>query len=256
MRRRLTVGALSFAIGGVALVAGQALYASRRRDLPVLDGDGANGSEGDTSCAPLRIACFGDSTLTALGLDRASDVWVRQVARTLGHDHVEINSFATVGARAADVATRQLDAFIDTVTTADVALVVVGTNDAVHLTPLGAVGRDLDIVLSTLAKHAPAVVVGGVGDLGSIARVPEPLASLLTMRGRRVDRVIRSVARDHPDVSYIDVSTADRAFRVGGRDVYSTDLFHPNSHGHGLWAGVAGPVIAAAIARARMRDDG
>jgi lysophospholipase L1-like esterase len=257
VRPRIVVGAFSLVAGAAALVTGQALYATRRRDLPLLDGAGAAGCEGDPSRPPVRIVCFGDSTLTALGLDDPRDVWIRQAARAVPDRHVEIESFAAVGARAADVARRQVRSMLEARSTADVALVAVGTNDAVHLTPLAAVARDVEHVVSTLAEHVGHVVIGGVGDLGSIARVPEPLASLLTIRGRQVDRVIRNIVRARPGVSYVDVSTADRAFRAGGRDVYSPDLFHPNGHGHGLWAGVAAPVVAAAVRRvAEQRNEG
>jgi lysophospholipase L1-like esterase len=90
-------------------------------------------------------------------------------------------------------------------------------------------------------------VIGGVGDLGALARVSPPLSNVVTMRARQVDRVIRRTAARFPNVGYVDVSSTDGAFRNGGRHVFTEDLFHPNHYGHEIWAAAAAPVLASAI---------
>jgi hypothetical protein len=129
----------------------------------------------------------------------------------------------------------------------DVAVLAVGSNDVLGWTPLHEVERSFRLLVTTLSERVPRVVVGGVGDLGLLARIPAPLSSVVSVRARQVDRAIRRACVRHANVSYVDVSCTDGAFRAGGRDVFTADLFHPNEVGHAIWAGVAGPVLAHAI---------
>ena len=66
-----------------ALIGGQALYARKRRDLPVVVGRDASGTEGDPHLPHVVVACAGDSTLTGPGLDHPEQTWVRVAARSV-----------------------------------------------------------------------------------------------------------------------------------------------------------------------------
>ncbi|HEX7095445.1 MAG TPA: GDSL-type esterase/lipase family protein [Acidimicrobiales bacterium] len=229
-----------------ALIGGQAIYARRRRDLPTVVGGDASGTEGDPSLPTVVVGCAGDSTLTGPGLDHPEQTWVRVAARRVAHErHVVIRSFAAGGSGVSDVLDHQLEPLLDT--QPDVAVVAVGSNDVLRFTPLGALDTSFRILVTALSEQVPRVVVGGVGDLGAIARVPSPLSALLTLRSRSVDRIIRRACERRANVRYVDVSCTDGAFRRGGRRLFTPDLFHPNHYGHEIWAGVAGPVVAHAI---------
>jgi lysophospholipase L1-like esterase len=232
--------------GAAAVLTGQAFYSTRRRDLPSVVGLDASGVEGDDTLPVVRVGCVGDSTLTGPGLDDPADVWIRQAARLAATErHVLVQSLAVGGSVVRDVIGAQLQPLLDFAP--DIAVVAVGSNDALRGTPLREVEASFNILLRALTAAVPTVIVGGVGDLGVIARVPRPLSSVVSARGRQVNRVIRRTVLAHPPAVYIDVSTADGAFRAGGRAVFTSDLFHPNRHGHAIWAGVAGPVLAHAI---------
>jgi lysophospholipase L1-like esterase len=238
-------------VGG-ALIGGQALYTTRRRDLPTVRGADASGTEGDPSLPGVHLGCAGDSTLTGPGLDDPSHIWIRQALRAVAHErHLVVRSWAVGGARVADVLEVQLDPLLWS--SPDVAVIAVGSNDAIHWTPLGEVEAAFRTLLAALTRHVPQVVVGGVGDLGAIARVPWPLSELVSVRARQVNRVIRRTIEGRRRVRYVDVSTADGAFRRAGRTVFSDDLFHPNRDGHAIWAGVAGPVLAHAVRSVPVR---
>jgi lysophospholipase L1-like esterase len=241
-RRVLGAGAGAIA-GAGALLAVQARWTVSRSDLPVVEGSDASGVEGAADAPVLRLAALGDSTLTGPGLGHGGEVWIRSVARAVAAScgvTVEVRSYAAEGARVADVLASQLDEALRS--KPDLVVTAVGTNDAVHHTPLARLERSFDHLVGALCEGVPAVVVGGVGDLGGIARVPFPLTVPLRARGRRVDRVIRTVVAAHA-AHYIDVSSVDAAFRRGGRELFSPDLFHPNDLGHALWAQAAGPVV-------------
>jgi lysophospholipase L1-like esterase len=237
------------ALAGIgALVAAQALYATRRRDLPTVAGVDASGCEGDATHHTIRVGAAGDSTLTGPGLDDPSDVWLRQALRELAvvhQRHFELQSFAVGGSRMRHVLEEQLDRLL--AFAPDVAVVVVGTNDAIHFTPLAYVRDACTRLVARVAAEVPAVLLGGVGDLSNIARVQWPLAAALRRRGRAVDAVIRTVAARHDNVHYVDVSRSDADFRRGGTTLFVADLFHPNRAGHAVWAGVCNDALERAI---------
>ncbi len=246
--RRTSAVAVGGSLAALTVLAGQARY-TVRRDLPSMVGSDASGVEvgGAGATKTVRLGAVGDSTLTGPGLDDSAAIWVRRVARSvadLEQVDVEVVSFAVGGSRVRDVLESQLDAVI--ASAPHVVLVAVGTNDAIHCTPLGRFERDFGLLICRLVDRVPAVVIGGLGDLAGIARVPFPLGAALAARGRRVNSVIRSIAAQH-SLHYVDISSVDRAFRVGGAGVFSLDLFHPDEHGHALWANAAAPVVAHAI---------
>ncbi len=243
--RRTGVTAMSGGVALAAVLAGQAGYTVRRRDLPSVVGIDATGVEPGrvAGARVLRLAAAGDSTLTGPGLTDQSRIWVRQVARAVAEREgmpIDVMSHAVGGSRVRDVVRNQLDAVLGCAP--DIAVIAVGTNDALHLTPLAEVERSFQELLRRLVAEVPAVVVGGVGDLGGIERVPFPLSAAVRAQGRRVNRVIRSAVAK-TDAYYVDISTVDRSFRHGGISLFAPDLFHPNEYGHALWAAVATPVV-------------
>ena len=243
------IGVVATVLAGTgAVLAGQALYATRRRDLPTVLGADASGFEGDPSHRCVRVAAAGDSTLTGPGLDDPGDVWLRQALRDLAiaqQCRFELRSFAVGGARMTDVVRDQIEELI--AFRPDVAVVVVGTNDAIHFTPLADLRASCERLAARVAAEVPDVLLGGVGDLANIARLQWPLAAALRRRGRAVDRVIRAVAARHDNVHYVVVSRSVDDFRHGGPALFAADLFHPNRDGHALWATVAREALERAL---------
>jgi lysophospholipase L1-like esterase len=242
LARVVAAGTLS----GIGLLALQVVWVVRR-DLPSLVGLDSSGAVGSPGCdPPIRIVALGDSSLTGPGLTHHADVWLQQALAKLEPTvPVELLSLAVGGSRVADVLARAGDAVA---TNADVAVVAVGSNDAIHGTPSRAFARDLDRLLTTLQASIPVVAVCNVGDLGNIARVPRPLNLLLRTRARIISNHIQIVVAAHPGVVLIDVTGADAGLR--DRSVYADDLFHPNRSGHALWADAARPGLVAALTAA------
>jgi len=240
MKSRVVRVASTLLVGTGAVLGGQAVHAARRRDLPTVVGADASGVEGDPAHPLVRVCAVGDSTLTGPGLDDPGDVWLRQALRVLAAEHqrrFELQSFAVGGTRMSDVAREQLDLLLSH--RPDIAVVVVGTNDAIHFTPLPTVRDAYGRLLQRVAAEVPRVVVAGVGDLGNIARLRWPLAGALGLRGRAVDGIIRQTAAQHANVRYVDVALSDADFRRGGASLFAADMFHPNRDGHALWAAIS-----------------
>jgi len=240
MKARAVGVASSLVVGTGAVLGGQALYAARRRDLPTVVGSDASGFEGDPTHRVIRVAAAGDSTLTGPGLDDPGDVWLRQALRAVAEAHqrcFELRSFAVGGARMSDLLRDQLDPLLSS--RPDIAVVVVGTNDAIRFTPLSDVSASCARLVERIAAAVPSVLIGGVGDLANIARLRWPLAGALRLRGRAVDGIIRHTVAGYDNVHYVDVSQADPDFRRGGPSLFVGDMFHPNRDGHALWAAVS-----------------
>ena len=240
MKSRAVAIVSTLVVGTGAVLGAQALYTARRRDLPTVIGADASGFEGDPLHHVVRVAAAGDSTLTGPGLDDPGDVWLRQALRKLADAHqrrFELQSFAVGGTRMSDLLRDQLGPLISS--RPDIAVVVVGTNDAIRFTPLSDVSASCARLVERLAGEVPDVLVAGVGDLANIARLRWPLAGALRLRGRAVDSIIRHTVARHDNVHYVDVSLADPDFRRGGAALFAADLFHPNRDGHALWAAVS-----------------
>lgn len=239
--------ALGFALAAEVMWAAHWKYPH----FPDLD---ASGSVGDPAKPPLRILALGDSTTTGPGLDDPDEIWIRQLARTLtDRYHVTIRSFAKGGARIAHVLDTQLPQAEGL--RADIATVSVAANDALR----GMSAQDMEEALARVVeqalRHAAAVVLLGVGDVGTAPRLPVPVSLAATARARATDRVHQRVA-----------SRFDRAFKIemwerttpqfrSDPDLFSPDRFHPNGRGHALWAAAAVATIEEAIRAIRTAPD-
>ncbi|NIS67147.1 MAG: hypothetical protein GTO05_18680 [Gemmatimonadales bacterium] len=234
-------------LGRFALLAlaGEVLYTTLR-DLPQLEGIDASGTLGDPDAPPLRIAVLGDSSCTGPGLDDPDEIWIRRIARNLADRYyVTVDSMAIGGSRAHDVLRDQVPAILPT--RPDLALVSVGSNDMLYGVPVRVFERNLERIVTELLSSAAVVIVSGVGDLGTIPRLPFALTRLMRFRAARADRVHTRIASGNPRVFKVPIreQTAD-AFR--DPRVFSHDLLHANGRGHRLWAEAAQPTVEEALA--------
>ncbi len=231
------------AVGAATLLA-EAVYTVNRR-LPSFAGHDASTHMGPVDAPPLAIVALGDSTLTGPGLRRPEDIWIRQsLARLDGRYRISLQSLAEGGSRTRDVLRRQVPAMGAT----DIAVLVVGSNDALHGTSVRSVEHDLRACVRALLERSKAMVLAGVGDLGSIPRMPTPLHSVARSRGRAMDRIIARVADEDRRIEKVDMwdLTATR-FQREADTIFADDLFHPNALGHRIWADAFYPSLVKAI---------
>jgi lysophospholipase L1-like esterase len=250
VRKEVTLG-----VPGLALVAAGGLWAQAQRaaraPLPHfadLDPSGRYGTDPRDGSDPLRIVVLGDSTLTGPGLFHGSQVWIARIADRLGRP-VTLQSHARGGARARDVLRHQ--SAPATARAADLFVVSVGANDAVHGSTARRYLRDLSELLDSLSVQAP-VVSTGLGDMAMIPRIPATLRPLLTRRCRAIDDAHAEACERRADVHRIPVAElSDPQFRAAGPSVFAGDLFHPNVDGHALWAELFEPWIHRALQHLR-----
>lgn len=183
---------------------------------------------------PLRLAWLGDSTGAGIGASGAEAAVVSRVARDLGRS-VELRVLARSGARTGDVLAEQLPRLpeID----ADVVVLAVGGNDVTHLTSQPLFERQYELLLEAIRTFQPSEIVSvGIGDFGTVPRIPEPLRSLVSWRGRALDELIRRATARY-GVDYVDLyGETGPVFAVSPGRYYARDGFHPNDLGYRVWA--------------------
>jgi lysophospholipase L1-like esterase len=221
------------AITGLTVVAMEAAYAVLR-PAPELEEFDPSGEFGDRSNPTLRVVVLGDSSVTAPGVGHPDHSWVRIVCRRLGdRRHVVLRSLAIGGSTARTVIRDQLDDAVQF--QPDMVLLSVGGNDAIHGVSLSRFERELDLLVAELAATGALVIQSGVGDLGTIPRLYQPLRALMSRRSAAYDRVHQRVARRHRAL-VVDQRSDDRRLWIRDRSLWSEDLFHVSASGHARWA--------------------
>lgn len=243
MKRGIAIG-----VPGVALATAGGLWAQVRHaanaPLPHFADLDASGRYGDPSGGPVRIAVLGDSSMTGPGLDHPGQIWVAELARRLPWN-VTLHSHAKGGSRVKDVLERQVDAAIDS--GPDAFVMSIGANDVIHATATRTYARQLEAVLDRLSAVAPVVSLG-IGDLSVIPRLPRTLRPVVARRSAVMDRAHTLVVADRERVVRIPVGKlSDPHFRRDGTGLFAGDLFHPNHHGHRLWAELFLPYVHRAV---------
>jgi lysophospholipase L1-like esterase len=223
------------------ILTGQLLRAAYRDDLPTYGNQDPSGSFGDPSLPPLRIVFLGDSSVTAPGVDPLDHCWARQIAIHLGDRfHVDARSVALGGSRVRDVLGHQVERAL--ALDPDIAYVSVGSNDALRGTPIGRFEAEYSKVVELLDRHVAAIGLSGIGDLGTIPRLPELARGVARVRARAVNNAVARVA------SRYQSTVKSNAWGVmEGRfdhepDLFAGDLFHASAAGHLVFAEVALPV--------------
>lgn len=262
---RSTIGLVARLLGALigaaaGLVAVQLMRLRRMEFLPGHPGFYVNHvvrpPVADPGAPVLRLAVFGDSTTSGVGVDRAEDSLPHLLAERIAGARrrpVHVVSYGWSGARAGDLPAAQLpralrplrasdtDPFLPST---DVIVVVVGANDATHHTSRARFRRQLRQTLEQIRAAAPAaeVVLAGIPPLRGALPDVEPLIFL----AEQWARVLRVVARD--EAARVGIRYADLAAELprrirGRRDVLASDRFHPSAEGYRAWAGVIGDAL-------------
>jgi lysophospholipase L1-like esterase len=224
------------------VLAGQMARAILRDDLPTLENQDPSGVFGDPDASPLRLVFLGDSSVTAPGVDPLDHSWPRQMAFRLALRYrVEAVSFAVGGSKARDVLNEQVDAAI--ATRPDIAYVTVGSNDALRGTPVTRFESDFEEIVDKLYDVVPAIGLSGIGDLGTIPRIPELARGFARVRSRAMDRAIGRIAARYPRTvksRVWDIMAIDFAQRP---ELFADDLFHASAEGHLAFATIGAPMV-------------
>ena len=247
--RRAAQGALvafiAGTVGGAALLAAEAVAARTRRYARPDLGLAMRATRGSSAAPPLRIVLLGDASALGVGVDSVDETVGGQLAELLAEAgaRVTMSNVAVSGSRSADLATQVARAQLGD--RPDIAVVLIGTNDATHLVRAGEAGEALASAVRRLRDAGTAVVVGTCPDLGAAPSTAVPLRQILGWISRRLARAQGTAARA-AGATVVDLGrTTGPVFRAD-RGMYCHDGFHPSADGYRVMAHALYPEVAAA----------
>ncbi len=192
---------------------------------------------------PLRYAILGDSTTISQGGDYQKGYAVASAAALANHHRVTWRNFGISGARAQDVARKQLPQALGF--KPDVVLIAVGANDVTHVTATKSVEASLEHIIADLQHQNPhiRIILTGSPDMGSVPRFPWPVRQLADHKTKNLNRMATQLASKHHQTFAPVAAQTGPTFRAHP-ELFAADNFHPTNDGYALWI----PVINAAIA--------
>lgn len=244
-------GVAAAGLAGAALAV-EGVLATRREYVDPASAPPIKGDFGPADGQLVRLAVLGDSTGAGSGVSALTDTVGGRLAGRLarGPARVALSGVAVSGARCRDLA-GQVTVLL--ANPPDVAVIVVGANDALLGSSLAAVRSDLGAAVARLRDAGVRVVVGTCPDLGAARALAQPLRALAGWRGRAVAAAeagaTRAAGGDAVDIGRI----TGPVFRADPGTL-SEDRFHPSADGYRLWADALEPAVRAAVAPHRSRD--
>lgn len=228
---------------GIGVLTAQVLVAAYRKDIPSCENQDPSGIFGDPSSPAVTVVALGDSTVTSPGVEPLDASWPRRVAHHMASQfHVEFHAVAVGGSKASDVLRDQVQPAL--ALRPHLAIVSVGGNDALRGVRVELFEQQYDAILTLLAAQVPHIVVSGVGDLGSIPRLPTLARSIARIRGRSFDRAIRRAVRRHPGVLKTNTwSPGWDEFNTNPAQIFAADRFHASAYGHRVYTAAVMPAI-------------
>jgi lysophospholipase L1-like esterase len=243
-------------VGGAALLAGEAIAARGRRYAKPTMGLALRTSMGRSSAPVLRLVLLGDAAAIGVGVEWLSDTVGGQLARLLaegtpesGERHVMLSSVGVAGSRSTDLATQVARALLGD--RPDVAVVLIGANDATGLRSPEESAAHLGTAVRRLREAGVQVVVGTCPDLGAVRSIAVPLRQLTGWLGRRVARAQAQAVADAGGV-VVDLGDETGAVFRADAGTLCYDGFHPSADGYRVWAHALFPAVErAAVAAGR-----
>lgn len=236
-----------------AVLGGEAVHAAKRT---YLSPDSAPPIEGTFDAyvpvtpRPVRIVMIGDSTAAGIGSTVTTGSVGGHLASLLQESgvSVELSSVAISGSQTEDLGPQVSRALM---AKPDLAVVLIGANDATHLASIRGVRKNLGDALDRLKAADVGVVVGTCPDLDAAYAFLQPLRAIAGFRGRQIASAERGVIEKR-DLPHVDIAAETGDTIRNDPDRYlSVDRLHPNDEGYLLWAkALIGPTREVAISRA------
>jgi lysophospholipase L1-like esterase len=247
---------LAGALSGVALLAGEVIAARARRYAKPTMGLALRTSMGPSAAPTVRLVLLGDSAAIGVGVEWLSETVGGQLARLLaegtpdtGERHVLLSSVGVAGSRSTDLATQVARALLGD--RPDVAVVLIGSNDATSLRTPEEAAAHLGAAVRRLRAAGVEVVVGTCPDLGALRAIAPPLRQVAGLVGRRMAKAqARAVTEAGGVVVDLGAETGTVFRADAGTLCY--DGFHPSADGYRVWAHALFPAVEEAALNAAV----
>lgn len=247
---------LASVVGGAALLAGEAIAARGRRYAKPTMGLALRTSMGPSGAPKLRLVLLGDSAAIGVGVEWLSETVGGQLARMLaegtpdtGERHVLLSSVGVAGSRSTDLATQVARALLGD--KPDVAVVLIGANDATGLRAPEESADHLRAAVRRLRDAGVEVVVGTCPDLGATRAIAPPLRQIAGLLGRRMAKAQAKAVIEAGGV-VVDLGEETGAVFRADAGTLCYDGFHPSADGYRVWAHALYPAVEEAAMAAAV----
>lgn len=129
----------------------------------------------------------------------------------------------------------------------DVAVLVVGTNDVTHLTPLADLAHSSAELYSALTRRGTPLVVSSLPEVRALGSLPNPLRAAAWGYAGLVGIVQGRAASQNESVHLVDVRRAVGREFIDDASTMSPDRFHPSATGYGRIADALAPTVIAVL---------
>lgn len=231
--------------GGVgaagALLAGQLIAAARRDPTALSDPPPISGTFGVSGDPLLRLAVLGDSAAAGYGVNAVEHSVPGQLAARLAAAgwRVELSGYAIAGSRTGDLGPQVSRALLSH---PDLAVLVIGSDDAVRLTRASSVSYGVVDAVRRLRARGVPVVVGTTPDLAAARGLGQPLRVVAGWRSRRVAKVQLAATRIAGGLPVDLARECGPVFRADP-GLLAADGWHPSVDGARIWVDALEPMI-------------
>ncbi|SCF36279.1 Lysophospholipase L1 [Micromonospora viridifaciens] len=245
--RAAALSLIAGTVGGAAILAGQAIAARSRPYAQPELGLALRAAVGRAGAPALRLVLLGDSSALGVGVARLEETVGGQLAHLLAEGptgrRVQLSSVGVSGSRSTDLATQVARALLGE--RPDVAVILIGANDATALARPADAAAYLGSAIRRLREAHVEVVVGTCPDLGAVRAVASPLRQVLAWSGRRIARAQISAVLDAGGTVVDLAAETGPVFRADAGTLCH-DAYHPSADGYRVWAHALLPAVEAA----------
>lgn len=196
---------------------------------------------------PLELVVVGDSSVAGVGVHTVEDTLPVQVAQRVADRSgrsVHVVGHGRSGATTEDVLVQQVPSLRRPV---DAVVLVVGTNDVTHLTPLSTLGRTTAELFAALTADGTPLVVCSLPEFRAMKVLPNPLMAVASGYAALVHVVQTRAAEKNDLVRFVDVRRTVGWEFVDDASSMSADRFHPSAAGYGRIADALTPGVLAML---------
>jgi len=189
---------------------------------------------GDTG-EQLSYVMMGDSTSIAQGGDYSKGIAV-ETAQFLAKNNKQVSLYNTgvSGARSKDIEQNQLQDALDA--KPDLVMIVVGSNDATHLTSNSEVKESIQATIDALIQQNcnVKIILTGSAGMGVVPRLPQPVRFIVGLKVNSLNNTFQEIVQDN-SLTFAPIAKETSPIFKRDRSLFAKDNFHPNTEGYQVW---------------------
>jgi lysophospholipase L1-like esterase len=234
----------------IGVIGVEVLAARLRRYASPAIGPGIRATVGDPESPTVRLMMLGDALAAGVGVRTVEDSVGGHLAELLAGDghRIELDSVAVSGTRSANLDTQVSRSLLGE--RPDVAVILVGLNDAIWLVDPVEAGYHLGDAVARLTDAGVEVVVGTCPDLGAARALGPPLRQIVAWLGRRICYAQGPAVTQAGGVP-VDLALRTSAVFRADPNTICVDGFHPSADGYRIWAHALYPAVRDAVRSVR-----